>query len=127
MSVRNPEEMHREFEERFNAGDIDGLMTLYEPNAVLEPAPGKVAAGTAAVRQALEGFLSFKGRVEVVSHRTVKTDDLAVTHGTWSLTGTGPDGKPVTLGGKTTEVLRRQPDGSWLYVIDLPDDQGAWS
>jgi ketosteroid isomerase-like protein len=126
MLVRSPEDMHRTFAERFNAGDIDGLMALYEPDAVLEPAPGTLVTG-ASIRQALEGFLALKGTIDVVSRRTIKTADLAITHGTWSLAGTAPDGAPVTLGGNTTEVLRRQPDGSWLYVIDLPDDAGAWS
>ena len=29
-----------------------------------------------------------------------------------------PDGSPAELGATTAEVARRQPDGSWLYVID---------
>ena len=29
-----------------------------------------------------------------------------------------PDGSPAELGATTAEVARRQPDGTWLYVID---------
>jgi ketosteroid isomerase-like protein len=36
--------------------------------------------------------------------------------------GTDPDGNPVELSGRATEVLRRQDNGSWLVVID---DRGA--
>ena len=35
-----------------------------------------------------------------------------------SLTGTSEDGSPIEMGAVTAEVARRQPDGSWLYVID---------
>ena len=45
---------------------------------------------------------------------------------TWSLTGTGPDGKPLTMGATTAEVARRQADSTWRYVIDnVWGDQGA--
>ena len=34
----------------------------------------------------------------------------------------GPDGKggPTVMGADTTEVIRRQPDGTWRYIIDDP-------
>jgi len=38
----------------------------------------------------------------------------------WSFQGTGPDGAPVTLTGQNADVLRRQSDGSWRFVIDNP-------
>jgi len=41
-----------------------------------------------------------------------------------TLIGTSPDGSAVNLSGHSTEALRQQPDGSWLYVIDIPDDVG---
>jgi ketosteroid isomerase-like protein len=31
----------------------------------------------------------------------------------WSLTGAGPDGKPLTMGATTAGVVRRQADGTW--------------
>jgi ketosteroid isomerase-like protein len=38
----------------------------------------------------------------------------------WSFTGTGPDGEPVKLTGRNADVLRRQSDGGWRFVIDNP-------
>jgi len=35
--------------------------------------------------------------------------------------GIGPEGEPFTETGVATDVMRRQPDGIWLYVIDLPE------
>lgn len=34
--------------------------------------------------------------------------------------GTDGDGNAVDLRGVTSELLRRQADGSWKYVIDHP-------
>ena len=45
MAATTPEQIHRLFENRFNAGDIDGLMELYEPDAALIAQPGSLAQG----------------------------------------------------------------------------------
>jgi hypothetical protein len=36
-----PEDLDRMFLERANAGDVDGVVALYEPNAVLGFPPGR--------------------------------------------------------------------------------------
>jgi ketosteroid isomerase-like protein len=118
MPAATPEQIHRVFEDTFNAGDIDGLMQLYEANAALIAEPGGVAHGSEQVRAALQGFLALKGRITLDTKLTFTVGDLAYLSNTWSLSGTGPDGNPVTLGATTAEVARRQADGTWRYVID---------
>ena len=117
MPATTPEQIHRLFEEAFNAGDLDGLMELYEPDAALIAQPGSVAHGEQALA-ALQGFLSLKGRITLDTKLVVTVGELAYLSNTWSLTGTGADGNPVVLGATTAEVARRQADGSWRYVID---------
>lgn len=120
MPAQKPEEVHRLFEQAFNAGDLDALMALYEPAASLIPTPGQLVSGTEAVRAALAGYLAVKGRLAIETHRIVPAGDVALMYGRWTLTGTGPDGAPITMGGRNTEVVRRQPDGGWRYVVDDP-------
>jgi len=52
--------------------------------------------------------------------RVFEADDLALSFADWSLTGAGPDGEAVEMSGQTSDVLRRQPDGTWRFVIDNP-------
>jgi uncharacterized protein (TIGR02246 family) len=118
MPATTPEQIHRSFEEAFNAGDLDGLMELYEADAALIAQPGSVAYGSEQARAALQGFLALKGRIMLDTKLVVTVGDLAYLSNTWSLSGTGPDGNPVTLGATTAEVARRQADGTWRYVID---------
>ena len=47
--------------------------------------------------------------------------------GEWRLSGAGQDGEPLNMGGKTAEVVRRQPDGSWLRVLDRPESRPGGS
>jgi ketosteroid isomerase-like protein len=65
MAATTPEQIHRVFEDRFNAGDLDGLMELYEPDAALIAQPGSVAHGNKQARAALQGFLALKGRIRL--------------------------------------------------------------
>ena len=118
MPATTPEQIHRLFEDRFNAGDLDALMELYESDTALIAQPGSVARGSEQVRAALQGFLALKGRITLETRLVVTVDDLAYLSNSWSLTGTGPDGNPVALGATTAEVARRQADGTWRYVID---------
>jgi ketosteroid isomerase-like protein len=119
MPATEPEQIHRLFEQAFNADDLDGLMALYEPEAVLVPQPGAVVEGSAAVRESLRWFLDRKGRITLDTKLVLRVGDLTYMSNRWSLTGgTMPDGSPAELGATTAEVARRQPDGSWLYVID---------
>ena len=119
MPATEPEQIHDLFERAFNAGDIEALIALYEPDAALIPQPGTVAEGTAAIRDSLRWFLDRGGRITLDTKLVVTVGDLAYLANRWSLTGgTMPDGSPAQLGATTAEVARRQPDGTWLYVID---------
>jgi uncharacterized protein (TIGR02246 family) len=119
MPASEPEQMHRLFEEAFNAGDLEALMALYEPDATLVPQPGAVAAGPDAIRGSLRWFLDRGGKITLDTKLVLRVGDLAYLSNRWSLTGaTMPDGSPAELGAVTAEVARRQGDGSWLYVID---------
>ena len=120
MSEQQPEQIHRAFVAAFNAGDADALMALYEPDASLAPAPGDVVTGLDAIREALAGFLALKGQMTIETLRVIPSGDVALLHGMWLLTGTGPDGNPLELAGRNTEVVRRQADGSWRFVVDNP-------
>nr|WP_233621481.1 nuclear transport factor 2 family protein [Amycolatopsis sp. WAC 04182] len=104
-----PNDLSKFFIERGNAGDVDGLVALYEPDAVLAFPPGNIAKGHAEIRKVYEEFVAaapelLPGR----QHPALVGGDLALTAST------------LTTGEATIEVARRQPDGSWLWALDQP-------
>ena len=120
MSARTPEELHALFQRHFIAGDMDALLALYEPNAVLVPQPGQVVRGHAAIRESLAGFLAMKGTFRMQPPKTIRTDDVAIVFASWTLDAKAPDGSPIHLDGQTADVVRRHADGRWLFAIDSP-------
>jgi uncharacterized protein (TIGR02246 family) len=120
MAARSPEDLDRLFAGALNTGNIEELMTLYEPHASLMPSPGKIVSGADAIRDALQGFLDGKPKMSLSPRVVAKTSDLALTTSKWELTMTGPDGKPTQMAGQSVEVARRGADGNWRFAIDLP-------
>src|SRR5260370_38986615 len=106
--------------EGINAGNFETLMAVYEPEAAFATQPGRLAPGLGGIRDALGGFVAMNGKLDLNVSRVLKVGDLALVVGDWSFIGTGPRGEPVKLAAKNADVLRRQADGSWRFVIANP-------
>jgi uncharacterized protein (TIGR02246 family) len=120
MPAQTPEEMHPLFTKAFAAKDTEAILALYEPDAVFTPQPGLAVSGHAAISEALNGFLALDAQLDMQPGNIVQSGDLALILSKWTLKGTDPSGAPVELAGQTADVVRRQADGSWLFVIDNP-------
>jgi ketosteroid isomerase-like protein len=120
VPVTNPEDMNAAFADALNSGQIDRLLALYEPDALLAPEPGRRARGELAIRKELLDLVALEGRITSTNTYCMQADDLALLQGEWRFSGTAPDGTPIELAGRSAEVVRRQSDGSWRYVIDHP-------
>lgn len=109
-----PEDLTRLFVERANARDAEGLAALYEPDAVLAFPPGHLIVGREAIRAVYEQMVAQNPHFELEeSLPTVRSGDIA-------LTAT----RAKDEAGARAQVVRRQPDGSWLRVLDRPDFRG---
>ena len=100
-------------------------MPLYESDAAFATQPGSLAHGASGIREALTGFISMNGKLDLEVTRVLEVDDLALVIGVWSFDGTGPDGEPVRLaaqqrgrpappGGRHLALRDRQPVGHRL-------------
>lgn len=105
--------------ELFNARDLAALDALYEPDAVVVPRPGYPVTG-AARSAALADFMGLDVPMKAALRQAVIANDIALLVIDWSLAGTGPDGREIDMSGTATDVVRRNADGQWRYVIDNP-------
>ncbi len=103
-----------------SAGDMEGILATFEPNGVLVGQPGMPAMGTPALREAFKQFMAIEPKITVTSHEVIQADDIALHSSTWKMSGKAPDGSPIEQNGFSVVVLRKQPDGRWLMVIDNP-------
>lgn len=120
MSARTPADVDRLFAEALSIGDIDGALALYEPDASYVDGDGTVAHGHEQIRAVLAGLAAMRATLDCDEIDVVENGDLAVLRARWRFNGTNPDGTSFETRGRSIEVVRRQPDGTWRFAIDLP-------
>lgn len=104
----------------FHRGDIAGILHTYEPGAVVVGEPGAPISGTPALEAMFSRFIAAQARFTFTGHEVIHAGDLALHLAPWRMSGLAPDGSPLEASGLSVAVLRRQPDGRWLMVIDQP-------
>jgi uncharacterized protein (TIGR02246 family) len=121
MTAHSPTEIHALFQDAFNRGDVDALTSLYEPSAVLMVRGGAVT-GRENIRLAYHSMLSLSGlRMRLTTRSIIESPDgLALLYGEWSVQREEQTEEQRTAQGLSAEVVRRQPDGAWLFIIDNP-------
>lgn len=106
-----PEDLTRLFVERANAGDAAGVAALYEEQAVMAYPPGGRTVGRDAIRALWERVLANAPHFELENPLpTLVSGDIALT------STVAKDGA-----GARAQVARRQPDGTWLRLLDQPE------
>jgi len=110
--ANDPQDLERLLVARENAGDVTGMTALFEPDAVVEIGGGTFLRGKEAIHEfftklQVTGFGPEKRKFEFGEQRP------ALICGDLALTSTRSRN-----GNVTSEVARRQKDGTWLWVID---------
>lgn len=109
-----PEDIARLIVERVQAGDADGVAALYEHDAVLDFPLGTHTVGRDAIR------VAYQHLIDQQVPFTAEEPLPPVISGDLALTST----RPADAAGARVQVARRQPDGSWLRVLDRPELMG---
>jgi enoyl-CoA hydratase len=118
MSASRPEQLQHLFAERANAGDLEGMVELYEPEATFTGPDGVSVTGSEAIRARLAELLALSPRIETLASEIALAGDVALIANRWRMRlGEASSG----FEGASREVVRRQADGSWLYAIDHPE------
>ena len=93
----------------------------FTDDAVVLPPNDKTVTGKDNIRKPIAELLGLPSlsiswtptKVEVA-----KSGDLAYLYGTYRLSATGPDGKPMDDHGKMLEIWKKQADGNWKCIVD---------
>ena len=118
--VMRPEDIYPALSEAYNAGDFEALVSLYDPKAVFVIKPGRVTDGPAELHSAMQRLVALRGRMTVNPRTFVRSDDLVLVLGTFTLSGRRADGRAFERTSRFADVLRRQSDGRWLLAVDNP-------
>ena len=105
--ARDPQDLERFLVSRQREGDVEGMLALFETSAVIDIGDGRLTRGQDAIRALYIELVATGRKFELGVQRP------ALVSGDLALTSTHLSGGSVT-----SEVARRQRDGTWLWVID---------
>ena len=134
MGAPSPELVDLWLARAFNAHDVEAAAAMHHPEASvvrLEQVHGSTIAARGAddIRATMAGYIGLKPHMDVVVHHTTVSGDFALCRSQWRITGTDQDGKPIEVHHHGMEVMRRLPNGEWVFFIDHPwgADRGQWT
>jgi uncharacterized protein (TIGR02246 family) len=114
----SPTEVVRIFSGLLQAGDVDGLMTMYDEEATFSPERGALATGPTEIRAVLTAMTDPPPQVESTVTWVQQVGDHALVLNDYSIRSVGPDGGPVQITGRSADVVHRGADGGWRFLID---------
>jgi ketosteroid isomerase-like protein len=115
FQVHAPHDMNDVFARAFNTRKIENLLALYEKDAMLlVDNSGDARVGHDAIGRELAKLMQAPGVMVSKNNFCVVHGDLALLRADFALR----DGDTLIASGSTAELVRKQLDGSWLYVID---------
>ena len=117
MAAKTPLEVDQLFAKALEAGDLEAIVALYEPQAVVPGQSGQPpAVGPDQIREAMRPFIDLKPTNIVLAANVVaEVDGMAILYDDWRGTGHAPDGSehPLTFvfnvdGDKVTGTIQAQ-------------------
>jgi len=100
MTVTDPRQMNEAFAHAFNSRNPGALFAFYEPDAI---------AGE------LRQLLQTPGTMTSKNNFCILQGNLALLRADWEIVD---DTGRIIVSGSSVELVRRQSDGRWLYVVD---------
>ncbi len=116
----------READQRYtaamDAGDIEGIVRLYAPDATRYPPNGGAVSGPEAMRAFAEGVASVLGfslSATPISLEVSASRDMGYTLNLLELSVTGENGEPAVQWLRDFHAWRKGADGAWRIVEDI--------
>jgi len=118
-SASSPAEVIRLFSEHVSSGNVEEIMSLYEPGAAYVSASGEHLRD-GQIRENFQRLVMLAPQMSGEMVSAVVTGDIALVRNRWEFCGQQSNGAPVRTGGISAVALRRHGDGSWGILIDDP-------
>jgi uncharacterized protein (TIGR02246 family) len=115
------ERLGRQWEEAANTGQVERLMEVYAPDAVILPPGGPSIEGSETIRELFrQEFERFDTKIAFTTVEIEIEGDMAYRRGNYVWRGTPRGtGQPLETRNKFLEIWKLQPDGGWRIAVDM--------
>ena len=120
LRPQTPEEVHKYWTQAFNDKNIDQLCSLYAKDAAMKGPDGSDIRGKHGICESLKGFLDVAESMELKTVYVMEGGNTALLRSEYTYVTVSADGEKRRHFGQGIEVAQKQPDGSWLFILDHP-------
>jgi ketosteroid isomerase-like protein len=125
MGAPAPELVDHWLAKAFNSQDIEAAANMYHPEASVVRVSqvhgsDNVAKGSDAIKEVMAGYVGLRPHMDVVVHHTTVAGDFALCRSQWLISGVDRQGQKIEVHHHGMEVMRRLPNGEWVFFIDHP-------
>lgn len=121
MPAKSPEEICEFFKTYMAQGDLDSLVGIYDPEAAFLDQSGEIRRGRDGMREVLAPLADARARFDFKIRQVIQSGEIALMHTEWTVSSS------EGMSSYAIEVARRQPDGSWCWLIGDPFTVGKHS
>ena len=114
MAAKSPEGICELFQRYMAAGNLEGLLSLYDTEAVFLNQAHEIKRGHGELRPELARMAGAKARFEFKILQVIRSGDVALMHTDWKVLS------PEPMRVYAIEVARRSADGTWRWLIGDP-------
>lgn len=118
FTISDPNEGHEIYTKALNEKNLNVLEDIYADDAVMVSPGGKVIQGKKDIHQFFVDTIKNIDAITLTTVFRMHYKDTAVFRSKYRAVFNAPDGKKVTQATSGIEVMRKQNDGSWLFVAD---------
>ena len=117
----NPDGADEYFLHCVRNGDVKNAMTCFDPEAVYIDKEGNIISGLANIQQVVTNLCEMKPDITVYEHKVAPVgNDLMYWLDKWEMTGTDSKGNFINMKGASANMMRRNSEGNWLWLVDNP-------
>ncbi len=117
---KSPEKMNEKFASAYNSGILENLNLLFEHDAKVSKHDGSIISGYKNYNSEHKNLLKLGGKMTSTNKFCIQFEDIALLKAEWKIETENENGEKIVINGTSSEVVRKQNNGDWLYIIDNP-------
>jgi uncharacterized protein (TIGR02246 family) len=123
MVAKTLEDICKRFREGMARGDVEAVLSLYDPEVSFVSESGDVKSGLDELRKELAPMASRRPRFAFEVKKVAQAGNIALMHTWWTVSTEGQPSRFV----HAIEIARQQPNGEWRWLIGDPFTVGRLS
>jgi len=116
----NIEGSARYFQNCVRNGDVEGALDCFDDEAIYVTGIGTFVTGKENIRKALEQVCGLKPDLQAQRSTGFTVDNISSWVDEWTMKATLPDGTKLEMRGTSSDILKKQLNGNWAYLVDNP-------